>query len=697
MAKYWQLLESAVSRRDRPILGALWLYASVIAALFFAHSRWPENLDWVASAAAEWVAIPCQIVALALITRLLRGRGVQGSRRRAWWMTAFFAAGAFIATVVWNLTWEPKPPRGISIGDSVYILDYALLTGAIVYFYSSVGGSLRRPRLILDALTITIALVAVLWAFLIAPFMPSAATHAGGFAEIMAYSSILTVSAVAAALLFMQIMYMGDQLAPLLLVCAAVFELGWEIIWMVGRIADRSFAGICYNFGDVICFALIASAAAIKSSDAATQEIGIASESNAYGLLPTLSMLVTIGLLAGFLATSRRWDTWIPMLMGLGGAILLVFRQASVQREIRRLNHALAVRESDARVTELVRCSDDLIVVVNQARALTFVSPAARSMLGIEPEQLKKSPADLILGGANRVGSTALLDSLFGGTAATAAWEATLETPRGPRVLRISGVNQLTNPLIAGIALTISDVTLQRDLEREVINVAARERLRLCSDIHEGLGQELTGIAMLLHGAASSPHRDPQVQSESLRDIVGHVNRTIGIARDLAKELSPIHVARGSLVEALDRLAADLSTRLNIRVEFDSPVDNPPLEAGVADHLYRIAHEAVGNAIRHGGGTRVQIALRFDGQDLTLSVTDNGSGIHGAPGPVQGLGLRMMQYRARIMGGVFRVEPGSPGGTQVSISVRTQELRPPISQGPGPTVSLAAGVSLVQG
>jgi len=498
----------------------------------------------------------------------------------------------------------------------------------------------------------------------------------------------LTVSTVAAALLFMQIMYMGDQLAPLLLVCAAVFELGWEIIWMVGRIADRSFVGICYNFGDVICFALIASAAVVKPNNEPAQDFGIAAESNAYGLLPTLSVLVMIGLLAGFLATSRRWDTWIPMLMGLGGAILLVFRQASVQREIHRLNHALAVRESDARVTELVRCSDDLIVLVNESRKLYFVSPAALPMLGKDPEQLKELPTDLILGSANRVGLTALLDSLFGCTAATAAWETNVSTPSGARVLRVSGVNQLANRLIAGIALTISDVTLQRDLEREVIDVAARERLRLCSDIHEGLGQELTGIAMLLHGAASSPHRDPQVQSESLRDIVSHVNRTIGIARDLAKELSPIHVARDSLAEALDRLAADLTARLNIRVEFDSGLNNPALEVGVADHLYRIAHEAVSNAIRHGRCTWVKIALRFDGPDLTLSVTDNGSGIHHAPGPVQGLGLRMMQYRARIMGGVFRVEPGSPGGTHVSISVRTHGLRLPSSQG------LAAGVSL---
>jgi PAS domain S-box-containing protein len=471
-------------------------------------------------------------------------------------------------------------------------------------------------------------------------------------------------------LLVTQTLGLRGQWTPIMLVAAALAEVAWEIAWLAGQLNGRSYVGLFYNFGDVICFSLVAIAAAIGRHDEHTAAVDRSLESNVYGFLPALAVLIAVALLAGSTVTAYSADAWVRVVLVLLGGLLLVTRQRGVRAEIQALNQALSVRESYARITELARRSADLIVVVSETLHLTFVSPAAESVLGASPAQLTNTPATRLLGPTNEAELAVFLHSLLAGGTSNAEMEATITRHDGGlRVLAISGSNQLANRLIAGVILTLRDITVRRALERDVIAVAAHERMRLSSDIHEGLGQELSGIALLLRSAATHPIPDPRQQRECLEVIVAHVNRTIEMARDLAEELSPVHIARDSLEMALTRLVQGLHERVLVNVELESSLQDKRLDPNIADHLYRITNEAISNALKHSNCTKLRIEINIRDQTIFLTVTDNGCGIVPTLQRPAGLGLRMMHYRARVIGGILRLESASGGGTRLVVTV----------------------------
>jgi len=360
------------------------------------------------------------------------------------------------------------------------------------------------------------------------------------------------------------------------------------------------------------------------------------------------------------------------------GAMLFAARQRIVSAELRRLNRALALRESDARLMELVRRSADVIAVVNGAGSITFASAAADRILGVPASVLQGSAAVDLLGSDNVEAMSRFLDALMANPASAAEMELELEfaTSAGEqRTVRVAGSDQRASPLIEGITLTLADITEQRTLEREVLDIAARERLRLCSDIHEGLGQDLTGIALLLQSASASPVDNPQALQASLRSVAGHVNRVIATARELASGLSPLHV-EGSLALALRRLADAMNSRFPVGVRIEVSGEEFALAESIADHLYRIAQESLNNALRHGGAKTIVVSLRMAVDHVVLRVADDGRGFNARAARRQGLGLRMIEYRARLMRGTLIIEQPPGGGTQLV-------LRVPCAQGAG--------------
>ena len=143
------------------------------------------------------------------------------------------------------------------------------------------------------------------------------------------------------------------------------------------------------------------------------------------------------------------------------------------------------------------------------------------------------------------------------------------------------------------------------------------------------------------------------------------MDRTRGKVRGLSRGLLPVELEEGLLAVALGQLAATATTGSRIACTFDCSHPDPVFDSRVAMHLYRIAQEAVSNAVRHSGARNIRITLDQENGETALRIEDDGEGLSSEALQAGGMGLRTMRYRAGLIGGKLEVGPGPSGGTQV--------------------------------
>jgi two-component system sensor kinase FixL len=214
--------------------------------------------------------------------------------------------------------------------------------------------------------------------------------------------------------------------------------------------------------------------------------------------------------------------------------------------------------------------------------------------------------------------------------------------------------------------VVLQDVSERKHLERAILQAVNREQYRIGNDLHDGLGQELTGIALMLRGVAGRLTTEYAPILPEVENITRLVSNAIESTRALARGLSPVSLERGGLQDALEGLAMHASELYGVEVAFTHRVNTiRPLSAELANHLYRIAQEAVRNAVRHGQARSIRLHLHGARAKVRLTVTDDGSGMPAEAVDAAGMGLKIMQYRARILGGEVRFERSVPSGTRI--------------------------------
>jgi signal transduction histidine kinase len=248
-----------------------------------------------------------------------------------------------------------------------------------------------------------------------------------------------------------------------------------------------------------------------------------------------------------------------------------------------------------------------------------------------------------------------------------------LTKPLNPEVLK-SKVGVFVDLFKATRALAAANNALEleirqrKELEKLVLTISEREQQRIGQDLHDGLCQHLTGIRFKcrLLGQKLDQYRVPEEQD--LREIESLLALAVEQARNQAHGLSPLRLEKEGLVAAFHELAAGVSSvfAIDCRCASEGPVSISDLE--VAVHLYRIAQEAISNAIRHGGAKVVNLRVAEASDHLHLSVEDDGRGFaNGSPqSQSKGMGLAIMNYRARTIGAALTIESDPGGGTVVS-------------------------------
>ena len=239
-------------------------------------------------------------------------------------------------------------------------------------------------------------------------------------------------------------------------------------------------------------------------------------------------------------------------------------------------------------------------------------------------------------------------------------------------IKRTGATNDLR--LASTVAILKGEVEQRRRLEVELLTAVESERQRIGQDLHDDLCQRLGAIALLSGSLAKEVSVLDKKLGEKVGEIPSLITETIGSCRNLARGLHPITLASAGLPAALEELA----TRIPADVKFHWPhserIDFEPM---LALHLYRIAEEAVTNAVKHAGANSITIKLAILAGRPVLEIADDGKGI-GEKLKADGMGLRNMQYRASVIGGELTVEARKGGGTRVccTLPLRKSVLRP---------------------
>lgn len=206
-----------------------------------------------------------------------------------------------------------------------------------------------------------------------------------------------------------------------------------------------------------------------------------------------------------------------------------------------------------------------------------------------------------------------------------------------------------------------------RRLEEEVRCIEEREQQRIGRELHDGLCQDLAGIAALSTTLSRRLKATASVtEAASAEEIAGLLHEAIGEARDLARGLNPGGGVEASLPDALRRLALNIQRRFEVACTVESPEDFPALAEWQKVHLLRIAQEAVRNAVDHGKAKMIEIRLACRGAEGSLVIRDHGAGLGtDAPGR-EGMGKRTMRERARLLGGTLDIRGHKTTGTIVT-------------------------------
>jgi signal transduction histidine kinase len=207
-------------------------------------------------------------------------------------------------------------------------------------------------------------------------------------------------------------------------------------------------------------------------------------------------------------------------------------------------------------------------------------------------------------------------------------------------------------------------------LEREIIGISEREQERIGQDLHDGICQYLAALSCSAVSLKSDLEEHKlSTEAQVADDLASYLRDAVVQTRNLARGLVPAQMDEAGLASALEELTASSTRLLGIRCVYESAGMPLIRDNAVAMHLYRIAQEAINNATKHGKAANVFVSLSENGKSATLRIADDGTGISRTATTGDGMGLGLMQYRARLIGGELNVEEPPSGGTVISCGI----------------------------
>jgi PAS domain S-box-containing protein len=380
--------------------------------------------------------------------------------------------------------------------------------------------------------------------------------------------------------------------------------------------------------------------------------------------------------------------------------------------ELRQQNEELqearaATEEQRRRYQDLFEFAPDGYVVMDPRGIIQEANQAAAAMLGVRSSFLIGKPLSVYLAEEERRAFRSHLDRMVRGQGGpTQAWDSRLKPRRGAPIAAVISLAAASrkNGKVAAVRCLIQDITWRweskemqrlnvvdlqaqvatrtaelaqfnkdlaaevverRRLAIEVVRVSEAERQRIGQDLHDSLGQNLTGLAFMSANLQRDLASKNLAAAKQAAFITKRLNETVAATRALARGLCPVVLKPEELCASLQRLAADTTVMFHVKCQANCPVAVTPADHAAAIHLYRIAQEAINNAVKHSQAKRITLTLTARKKSVQLVVDDDGVGLPKQRDKAKGLGLHIMSYRAKTIGGDVEVRKRPGGGTRI--------------------------------
>ena len=350
----------------------------------------------------------------------------------------------------------------------------------------------------------------------------------------------------------------------------------------------------------------------------------------------------------------------------------------AIKEDITEQHQAIdLLRDREERLRAILNTVGDGVITIDREGIMLGINPAALQMFGYaEGEMLGRNVRMLMPGPFRDEHGEYLANYHRTGERKIIGARRELQAKRKdgtifPIELAVSEATHLN--IFTGV---IRDLTERKRLEAEVLQISEDERQRVAADLHDGICQELVSINF----AATALERDVQLFNWQLAARVKKLAQTIveaaGHTREVARGMNPVVAGGDGLMNALRHFTGTIAETYRVRCHFRCPKPVMVKDRVVADQLYRIVQEAVQNAIQHGKAKELNVRLHASRGALCVVVADDGRGMSTSARSANGLGLRAMNYRARLIGGQLSVQPREGGGTEVTCRIPQTEESP---------------------
>lgn len=351
-------------------------------------------------------------------------------------------------------------------------------------------------------------------------------------------------------------------------------------------------------------------------------------------------------------------DVNIKVLRDDGGEPVAIIGSACNIQKQKKLE--LSLEESEARAKAILDNTVEAIITINTEGIIQNFNKKAEQIFGYSQEEIVGENVKILVPSPHRSNHDQYIASYM-----ETGEKKIIGTGREERAVRkdgtvfpielsVSEVSWNGNKIFTGI---IRDISQRRKLENKILTIGEEERRRIGKDLHDGLGQMLTGIGLISRNVVRKLEANGLPGANEVQEISDMIKEADEHARSLSHGLVPIELGEEGMQNALEKLAQRAQKLFKIKCEFKKQgsfnieITHLPL------HLYRIAQEAINNAVKHGGADHIKLLLAGNSNSINFKIMDNGKGFDG---PVdkqknKGLGIYTMQYRANILGGQLEI------------------------------------------